>query len=329
MRREPEKAANALTARAGSGGTDPYDGPCEEHSDAPGAVDQGVAGSGCAPVNSAAGGLAADSASHDLPGNPAANGLPAKPAANGLPANPASNGLSNGAHPRLDRAPAIVRAAGVDIGGAFPILIGSIGRGEDGEALGHAARSVAEVGGQFLHWGTIEPGAMSYGGEPLSGLSLARKTADACGLGLVGDVEAAEDIAPVAELADLIHVPPHLMQCFALLLEAGRAGRPVILSRSPAATLEEWLLAAEYLMVGGCPGIVLCEAGIRGFDHPERPVLDLGAVATLRLTHRLPVIVAPGRAAGRSELIQPLARAALAAGAHGLLLPFLLRGARP
>ena len=110
------------------------------------------------------------------------------------------------------------------------------------------------------------------------------------------------------------------MQNFALLRAAGRTGRPILLKRGVAATVEEWLLAAEHALHHGAAGVVLCERGVRGFDPSTRNLLDLGAVALLASVLRLPVIVDPSHSAGRRDLVAPLARAALAAGAAGLLV---------
>jgi 3-deoxy-7-phosphoheptulonate synthase len=110
------------------------------------------------------------------------------------------------------------------------------------------------------------------------------------------------------------------MQSFALLAAAGRARRPVLLKRGLAATVEEWLLAGEHLLHHGAPAVLFCERGVRGFDPSTRNLLDLGAVALLAHVHRLPVLVDPSHAAGRRDLVVPLARAARAAGAAGLLI---------
>jgi len=128
------------------------------------------------------------------------------------------------------------------------------------------------------------------------------------------------DVAAVAEHADLVQIGSRNMQNFALLRECGRRGRPVLLKRGMAATLEEWRLAAEHCLEAGAPTVLLCERGLRGFDGETRNLLDLGAVALLAHVHGLPVIVDPSHASGRRDLVVPLARAALAAGAAGLLI---------
>ena len=110
------------------------------------------------------------------------------------------------------------------------------------------------------------------------------------------------------------------MQNFSLLKAIGRTGRPVMLKRAMSATVDEWLLAGEYLLEHGAAGVIYCERGIRGFDHATRNLLDLGAVALLAHVHHLPVVVDPSHATGRRDLVLPLARAGLAAGAAGVML---------
>jgi 3-deoxy-7-phosphoheptulonate synthase len=124
----------------------------------------------------------------------------------------------------------------------------------------------------------------------------------------------------VAEYADLVQVGSRNMQNFSLLKAVGRAGRPVLLKRAMSATVEEWILAGEYVLKHGASGVIFCERGIRGFDPSTRNLLDLGAVALLAAVHRLPVIVDPSHATGRRDLVLPLARAGLAAGAAGVMI---------
>jgi 3-deoxy-7-phosphoheptulonate synthase len=128
------------------------------------------------------------------------------------------------------------------------------------------------------------------------------------------------DVDAVAEVADLMQIGSRNMQNYALLRAVGRRHKPVLLKRGMAATIEEWLLSAEHLLAAGASGVALCERGVHGFDPSTRNLLDLGAVALLAGIHRLPVVVDPSHAAGRRDLIVPLARAALAAGAGGLLV---------
>ena len=128
------------------------------------------------------------------------------------------------------------------------------------------------------------------------------------------------EVGAVAEHADLIQIGSRNMQNYALLAKVGGCKKPVLLKRGMAATVHEWLLAAEHLMAAGCPGVVLCERGIHSFDPSTRNLLDLGAVALLRHAYGLPVVVDPSHAAGRRDLVVALSKAALGCGAHGLIV---------
>jgi 3-deoxy-7-phosphoheptulonate synthase len=139
-------------------------------------------------------------------------------------------------------------------------------------------------------------------------------------LQVVTEVLSELDVDEVAEASELVQIGSRNMQNFALLKRVGATKRPVLLKRAMHATVEEWLLAAEYLHAHGAAGVILCERGVRGFDPSTRNLLDLGAVALLAHVHGLPVVVDPSHAAGRRDLVAPLGRAALAAGAAGLLV---------
>jgi 3-deoxy-7-phosphoheptulonate synthase len=128
------------------------------------------------------------------------------------------------------------------------------------------------------------------------------------------------DLSAVAEHADMIQIGSRNMQNFALLKSVGRTRRPVLLKRAMAGTIEEWLSAGEYLLANGSSGVVFCERGVRGFDATTRNVLDLGAVALFAHVLGLPVVVDPSHGAGRRDLVMPLARAAFAAGASGVMI---------
>ncbi len=174
----------------------------------------------------------------------------------------------------------------------------------------------------FLRGGAYKPRTSPYAfqghGEPA--LAWMRRAADACGMKVVTEALAEADVALVAEHADLVQVGSRNMHNYALLKAIGRTGRPVLLKRGMAATIDEWLHAGEYLLAAGAAGVVFCERGIRSFDDSTRNLLDLGAVALLAHVHRLPVIVDPSHGAGRRDLVLPLGRAALAAGAAGLMI---------
>lgn len=227
-------------------------------------------------------------------------------------------------HPLVDRAPAALDLGGGAAigGGAPPALIAGPCAVEDAEQIHAAARAAASAGARFLRGGAFKPRTSphAFAGLGAPGLRLLRHAADAHGLKVVTEVLASADVPLVAEHADILQVGSRTMQAFDLLRAVGRARKPVLLKRGMAATVEEWLLAAEHLFAAGAAAVVLCERGIRTFAQPTRNTLDLGAVAWLLAHARLPIVVDPSHAAGRRELVRPLARAALAMGAHGIMV---------
>jgi 3-deoxy-7-phosphoheptulonate synthase len=225
-------------------------------------------------------------------------------------------------HPLADAAPRAVRVGDALIGGPAPVLIAGPCAAEGEAQVMAAAAAAAEAGASVLRGGAWKPRTSphAFQGLGLEGLRLLRRAADRHWLALATEALAVDHVPLVAEHADMIQVGARSMQAFDLLRAVGRAGRPVLLKRGLAATLEEWLLAAEHLLAAGAPAVVLCERGIRTFETATRFTLDLGAVAALVAARSLPVIVDPSHAAGRRDLVRPLARAALAAGAHGLLV---------
>ncbi|MYY05515.1 MULTISPECIES: 3-deoxy-7-phosphoheptulonate synthase [unclassified Streptomyces] len=181
---------------------------------------------------------------------------------------------------------------------------------------------VAEAGAGMLRGGAFKPRTSPYSfqGLGVSGLALLAEQRMRTGLPVVTEVVAPADVERVAEESDMLQIGTRNMQNFALLREAGASGRPVLLKRGMAATIEEWLLAAEYLMQMGNGDVVLCERGIRSFERSTRFTLDLSAVAEAkRLTH-LPVIVDPSHSTGQPHLVGPMSLAAAACGADGLLI---------
>lgn len=226
-------------------------------------------------------------------------------------------------HPRIDAQGPRVVVSGVAIGGdAPPVLMSGPCAVESEERVQSLARQLAPLGATFLRGGAYKPRTSPYAfqGHGVEALRWMRRAADAHGLKVVTEALAEPDVPLVAEYADLVQIGSRNMQNFALLKATGKAGRPVLLKRAMAATVEEWLLAGEYLLAHGASGVIFCERGIRGFDGSTRNLLDLGAVALLAHVHRLPVIVDPSHATGRRDLVLPLGRAALAAGAAGLMI---------
>ena len=225
-------------------------------------------------------------------------------------------------HPRIDNQGPQVLVAGHAIGGNHPTLMCGPCSVESPEQIDAIAARLAPLGVTFLRGGAFKPRSSPYNfqghGDPA--LSWMRDAATKYGLRVVTEVLSEHDVTAVAELADLIQIGSRNMQNFALLKRVGHVGKPVLLKRAMSATIDEWLLAAEYLLHHGSSGVVLCERGIRGFDPSTRNLVDLTAVALLANVHRLPVIVDPSHGTGRRDLILPLARAALAAGAAGVMI---------
>jgi len=232
-------------------------------------------------------------------------------------------GMPASEHPRVDAQGPRVTVSGVEVGGgAAPVLMSGPCAVESEERISEIARQLSPLGATFLRGGAYKPRSSPYAfqGHGAEALRWMRRAADAHGLKVVTEALAEVDVPLVAEFADLLQIGSRNMQNFALLKAAGKAGRPVLLKRGMASTVEEWLLAGEYLLAHGAPGVIFCERGIRGFDGTTRNLLDLGSVALLAHVHRLPVIVDPSHATGRRDLVLPLARAALAAGAAGVMI---------
>ena len=228
-------------------------------------------------------------------------------------------------HPRVDAQARVIEVGGTAIGPppeVSPILIAGPCSVESPERIHRIAKRLARLGVSFLRGGAYKSRSSPYSFQGHGGPALVwlREAADEHGMLVVTEAVGVKEVARVAEIADVIQIGSRNMQNTPLLRAAGASGKPVLLKRGMAATIDEWLLAAEYCLVGGAAGVVFCERGIRGFDRSTRNVLDLGAVALLAHVYHLPVIVDPSHAAGRRDLIPPLGRAGLAAGAAGLML---------
>lgn len=216
----------------------------------------------------------------------------------------------------------LVRVGHVVFGGADPVLIAGPCSVEDEAQIIEAAEAAAAAGAQVLRGGAFKPRTSPYSfqGLGLDGVRLLAAAGARVGLPVVTEVMEPGMADVVAEHADMLQVGSRNMQNFPLLRAVGRTGRPILLKRGFAATLDEWLLAAEYILAEGNAHIVLCERGIRGFDTHTRNVLDLACVPLLaRLTH-LPIIVDPSHATGQRDLVLPMGIAAIAAGADGLMV---------
>jgi len=218
--------------------------------------------------------------------------------------------------------PTVVRVRDTAIGGgAFGVIAGPCSIESEAQMF-DVARAVKAAGATMLRGGAFKPRSSPYAfqGMGVEGLKLLRAAGDEVGLPVVTEVLDVRDAAVVAEYADILQVGARNMQNFMMLDELGTMDRPVLLKRGLAATIEELLSAAEYVLKGGNRNVILCERGIRTFETFTRNTLDLSAVAGLKLLTHLPVIADPSHAAGRRDLIAPLSNASVAAGADGLMI---------
>ena len=219
-------------------------------------------------------------------------------------------------------APSRVRVAGVTFGDTEIVVAAGPCEVEDEHQLLTTARGVAAAGARLLRGGAFKPRSSPYSFQGLGeeGLRLLAAARAETGLAVDTEVTAPEDVGLVASYADLLQVGARNMQNFRLLSAVGAQTKPVLLKRGMMATLDELLLAAEYVAAAGNTRVILCERGIRTFETATRNTLDLSAIPVLKELTHLPVIVDPSHAAGRRELVPALARAALAAGADGLIV---------
>jgi len=193
---------------------------------------------------------------------------------------------------------------------------------ESSEQLDAAARAVAAAGANILRGGAYKPRTSPYSFQGLGeeALKMLRYAGDRYGLAVVTEVMDTRDVELVARYADMLQIGARNMQNFPLLREVGASRVPVLLKRGLSATVQEWLLAAEYVLLGGNENVVLCERGVRSFDVATRNLLDISVVPLLEEITHLPVIVDPSHAVGIARLVPPIAVASVAAGAHGLLI---------
>jgi 3-deoxy-7-phosphoheptulonate synthase len=222
----------------------------------------------------------------------------------------------------LKETPSIVRVGGVPVGGRGLVVMAGPCAVESEEQLLSTARAVKAAGAQILRGGAFKPRTSPYAFQGLEeeGIKMLARVREEAGLPFVTEVVDTRDVALVAEYADAIQIGARNMQNFRLLKEAGATGKPILLKRGLAATIEEWLMAAEYILDSGNPNVILCERGIRTFETATRFTLDLAAVAVVKENSHLPVIVDPSHGTGSWRLVLPMARAAVAAGADGLII---------
>jgi len=227
--------------------------------------------------------------------------------------------VSRDFHPQAS----IVEVAGVRFGDSCrpPVIAGPCSIETEAQMLA-AAREVKAAGASMLRGGAFKPrtGPHSFQGLGVEGLKLLRQAGDAEGLPVITEVMRIEQLDVVCRYADMLQIGARNMQNFDLLKEVGKLEVPVLLKRGMSATIEEFLAAAEYLLAEGNRNVVLCERGIRTFERATRNTLDLSVVPLIREMSHLPIVVDPSHATGKRSLVPVMTRAALVAGAHGIMV---------
>jgi 3-deoxy-7-phosphoheptulonate synthase len=216
----------------------------------------------------------------------------------------------------------VVRAGQVEIGGSRVVVMAGPCSVESREQVMRIAEQVARAGARVIRGGAFKPRTSPYTFQGLGeeGLRWLREAADQHGLLVVSEVMDQTQIPLVAAYADILQVGARNMQNFNLLREVGRQAKPVLLKRGISATIEELLLSAEYILVEGNYDVILCERGIRTFETYTRNTMDLAAIPVVKKLSHLPIIADPSHGTGRRDKVQPMARAAVAAGADGLII---------
>jgi 3-deoxy-7-phosphoheptulonate synthase len=211
---------------------------------------------------------------------------------------------------------------GLTVGGEEVVVMAGPCSVESERQLLDAARVVREAGATVLRAGAYKPRSSPYSFQGLgrAGLKLLARAREETGLLIVTEVMDTEEMDFVVEAADIIQIGARNMQNYSLLKRAGRAGKPILLKRGLSATIQELLLSAEYILAAGNPDVILCERGVRGFDPATRNLFDLSAIAVVHGLSHLPIIADPSHGTGHRDMVIPMARAAVAAGADGLLV---------
>jgi 3-deoxy-7-phosphoheptulonate synthase len=219
-------------------------------------------------------------------------------------------------------ADSVVTVGGVPIGGGAIAIIAGPCAIESGAQFHAAVRDLTAAGIRLIRAMPFKPRTSPYDfqGLKVDGIAIMREIKQAFDVALVSEALGPAHVELLHDVADMIQIGARNAQNYDLLEIVAQAGKPVLLKRGMASTVEEWLAAAEYLVVNGCPNVVLCERGLRSFDKSVRNLLDLGGVAVARQETHLPVLVDPSHAAGKRSLVMPLACAALGAGADGLIV---------
>ena len=219
-------------------------------------------------------------------------------------------------------APSVINVAGVQIGGGTPVVMAGPCSVESRSQLLETAEIIKEGGAQFIRGGAYQPRTSPYAFQGLEeeGLKYLAEARERTGLRVVTEVTVVEAVDTVAAYADLLQIGARNMQNFGLLKAVGRAGKPVMLKRGLAATIDEWLNAAEYIMNEGNPNVILCERGIRTYETYTRNTFDISAIAAVKHLSHLPIIADPSHGTGKWRMIKPMSLASIAAGADGLII---------
>jgi 3-deoxy-7-phosphoheptulonate synthase len=220
------------------------------------------------------------------------------------------------------REDSVVSVGGVPVGGVRLVVIAGPCAVENRTLMIEIAKGVKEGGASLLRGGAFKPRTSPYAFQGLEeeGLQYLVEARERTGLPIVTEVMDGRDIELIARHADMLQIGARNMQNFRLLKEVGLCKKPVLLKRGISATIKEWLMSAEYILAGGNRDVILCERGIRTFETATRNTLDLSAIPVLKKMTHLPVIVDPSHAVGKWDLVAPMAKAAVAAGADGLLI---------
>lgn len=216
----------------------------------------------------------------------------------------------------------VVDIRGIKIGDGSPVVMAGPCAVESREQLMETAQLVKEGGAQFIRGGAYKPRTSPYAFQGLEeeGLKYLAEAREKTGLAVVTEVTVVEAVDTVAAYADLLQVGARNMQNFGLLKAVGRAGKPVMLKRGLAATIDEWLNAAEYIMNEGNPNVILCERGIRTYETYTRNTFDISAIPAIKHLSHLPIIADPSHGTGKWRMIKPVSLASIAAGADGLII---------
>jgi len=216
----------------------------------------------------------------------------------------------------------VIKVNGVSIGGDQVAVMAGPCSVENEEQMLQAARAVKAAGAQILRGGAFKPRTLPYSFQGLGkeGLELLAEARDETGLPIITEVMSTEDVELVEAYTDILQIGARNMQNFSLLKKVGRSNKPVMLKRGMSATFNEWLGCAEYILSEGNTDVILCERGIRTFEQITRNTLDISAAPIIHQISHLPVIIDPSHGTGTKSLVEPMAKAAIAAGADGVMI---------